>query len=77
MSTISLQENFESYVDICLFNANNVLERNENINSLKLQLDHLSLLLSMYSRVWQFYNDDIYQIKLNDVNFVINRKLKL
>src|SRR5437764_11813908 len=73
MSLSSLRENFESYADSCLFNANNVLERSDDINAMELQLDRLALLLSMYSRVQQFYDDITYQMKLSDINFVIRK----
>src|SRR5437763_5956082 len=73
MSLSSLRENFESYADSCLFNANNILERSDDINAMELQLDRLALLLSMYSRVRQFYDDITYQMKLSDINFVIRR----
>ena len=71
MSLSSLRENFESYADSCLFNANNILERSDDINAMELQLDRLALLLSMYSRVRQFYDDITYQMKFSDINFVI------
>jgi hypothetical protein len=70
---MSLQENFESYANTCLFNANNVLERSDDINTMFLQLDRLALLLSMYSRVQEFYDNVTYQTKLEDINFVIRR----
>jgi hypothetical protein len=70
---MSLQENFESYANSCLFNANYILERGNDINAMELQLDRLALLLSMYSRVQQFYDDISYQTKLSDINFVIRR----
>ncbi len=73
MSSHTLQENFESYANSCLFNANNVIERSDNINAMFLQLDRLALLLSMYSRVQQFYDDITYRMKLEDINFIIRK----
>jgi uncharacterized protein YerC len=68
-----LQENFESYAGECLFNAINVLENGEDINAMQLQVERLATLASMYLGVQNFYNEEAFQTKLNDINFVINR----
>jgi hypothetical protein len=68
-----LQENFESYAEKCLFNAINVLENGDDINAMQLQVERLATLASMYLGVQNFYNEETFQTKLNDINFVINR----
>lgn len=67
------QENFESYAGECLFNAINVLEKGDDINAMELHVKRLATLVSMYLGVQNFYSDETFQTKLDDIKFVINR----
>src|SRR2546421_7653234 len=68
MSFSTLQQ-FENHSEHVLRNALHILERGEDINALELQVECLALLLSMYIRVEQFYENVIFQRKLNEINF--------
>lgn len=67
------QENFENFANECLFNAINVLERGDDVNAMELQVDRLAMLVSMYSGVQHLYDDNTFQTKINDINFVLKR----
>src|SRR5687767_545032 len=69
-SVPSHQQRFEEQAEQYILNANNVLERSEDINSIELQIEHLSALLSMYFRIQQYYDQEIFQARLNMINFL-------
>jgi hypothetical protein len=69
MSFPTLQQ-FENHSEHILRNALLILERGEDINALELQVEHLALLLSMYTRVEQFYDNVVLQRKFNEINFL-------
>ncbi|CAB4420316.1 unnamed protein product [Rhizophagus irregularis] len=69
MSFPTLQQ-FEERSEHILRNASRLLEIGEDINELELQVEHLSLLLSMYTRVEQYYDNATLQRKLNEINFL-------
>ena len=72
-SVPSLQQRFEEQAEQYILNANNVLERGEDINSIELQIERLSALLSMYFHIQQDYDQEIFQARLNMINFLKRR----
>src|SRR2546430_298797 len=72
MSETTLQR-FEQHAEQCLRNADNLLERSDDLNALELQIERLALLLTMYNRIRQFYDNVTFEARLNEINFIKRR----
>lgn len=73
MSVPLLQQRFEEQAEQYILNANNILERGDDINAIELQIERLSVLVSMYYHVQQYYDQEIFQTRLNMINFLKRR----
>ena len=74
MSSVpSLQQRFEEQAEQYILSANSVLERGDDINSIELQIERLSFLLSMYSQIQQHYDQETFLRRLNMINFLKRR----
>lgn len=76
MATIlAHQQRFNNFSDRIIRIALYSLENESDSSILEMQIERLSILLTMYARVQQYYNEDELNLKLEEINYIKNRLL--
>lgn len=73
MATHTLKERFNNFSDKLIRIALRALEDGNDSNGLEMQVDRLSTLLTMYHRVRQYYNENEFNLKLEEINYIKGR----
>jgi len=68
--SIPLQQRFEIYATNVLRSVQRVLEDANDINDIELQLTRLNILFTMYNQMHQFYDNDTFRNRLNEIEFL-------
>src|ERR1051325_5196248 len=72
-TTLTYQQRFNIFSNRVIRIALYSLENESDSSILEMQMERLSVLLTMYARVQQYYNEGELNLKLEEINYIKNR----
>src|SRR5438309_52000 len=74
-TSLTYQQRFNIFSDRIIRIALYSLKNESDSNILEMQIEQLSILLTMYGRVQQYYNEAELNLKLEEINYIKNKIL--